>query len=1246
MLAVLLVVLVGPLLLLLALLFTSPGTQWLLNRLDGLDVLDVRYSSGALLGDLRLQRLAVNVEGVEVVLDTIALQLKRECLWRSEFCFHYLNVEDLRVSVDDSVFEDEESGEAAGAESLIELPYPLESADLRVDHLLVSWPGGSWEQGELRGAARFAASTLHVSKASLATAHLWVGEGEDGGDGDEGYTGFEPTRVFLPLNIQARDVRLAQGSMSLAGWESELGPLELAGQWRGTRLDISGLQLERFSSGELAIERIEAPGFLDFRDQWPIGWRFSGQVAAPTGDAGQEGRHLQLGASGDFAGLQLELASPGEPELTLGVTADIRTAGLPFTASGSLAWPAPLALGAALDEVQDEGLDVDDAPEALAALQVDEPLRFSLAGDLTHQSLTLQARASGFGYTALQLQGAAVLEASLLRIEQLRLEDAASDSELDFSGELRLGAGWSLAGTASSEGFELPGDLLPGEGRLQGRIGVEAQGADGAWELRLPEVDLDGTFGGLPARLTGYAGIAADLQALPSELDGNVNGAQLRLRLSGDMPEQDSLRIDVDDLGRWVDEGRGSLALRAEGKLTRGDIRLDGEARDITVGELDMPEAAFTGAWRRDEQSLQLRFNAARLDYVGRHLEALELALDATRESQRARLSFSGELASQLQVEGSLSGEQWHGTLAPLRLDTRSGTWELAQAVALEWQRDTEVVNIAPHCWQHPDFELCAARARLGAAGDVQLRLTGDVSAFNGLLPPDLRAGGALETSLDAAWGSAGFERLVAQGQASDIVITREFGLGESASLSWDRVRLGLHRRDNRLLALEGSIEREGRRVFSVNATLPPERDGELAGELALDTIRLSALTPWTPLFEDLGGALTGQLRLGGRLDSPLVFGELSLSEGQALLEGNPTELSDFTMQVGLEGQGGSLRGSGLLGGGAVRLDGDFRWQPDFGFQLNVEGEEQNLLIPPSSEILVSEKLRLAYSGDTLDLGGDVHINGGLLRHEELPEGGVALSKDVVEVDAAGEAISEPSLFLMNTDLWLYIDDGFEVRSDTLQAYLGGKLHLLEKAPAPPQLFGSLGIAGGELRVYRQRLEIRRGTVDFTGPLQNPALDVSAERRIRADNVTVGAHLFGPLETPQLEIYSDPPMGQGEAMSYLIRGRGLDAGAGADGTALALAVGADVVNRSGVVEGLNRLPLINNVAFGSSGDEDETAATLGGYLGDRIYMSYGVGLYEPINEFTARLYLQSSLWLEVVSRLENSVDLYYSFDID
>ena len=280
-----------------------------------------------------------------------------------------------------------------------------------------------------------------------------------------------------------------------------------------------------------------------------------------------------------------------------------------------------------------------------------------------------------------------------------------------------------------------------------------------------------------------------------------------------------------------------------------------------------------------------------------------------------------------------------------------------------------------------------------------------------------------------------------------------------------------------------------------------------------------------------------------------------------------------------------------------------------------------------------------------LDVTGEIVVHRGTLRHEELPEGSVAVSDRVVVVDYAGNVIREKSPFDTRLDVWIRIKDKYQVEGGGLHATVGGDLHVVQERGRPLQIYGNLNLASGELTAYRQRLEIRRGNISFAGNPNNPELDVRAERAIRGDNVTVGVELRGTLEEPVMTIYSDPAMEQGEAMSYLIRGRGLDAGASMDGTALALSVGADAVNQSGVLSGFERLPGISQVQFGSEGTADETAATVGGYIGDRLYLSYGIGIYEPINVLTARLYITAKLWLEVVSRLENSADLYYSFEI-
>jgi autotransporter translocation and assembly factor TamB len=240
---------------------------------------------------------------------------------------------------------------------------------------------------------------------------------------------------------------------------------------------------------------------------------------------------------------------------------------------------------------------------------------------------------------------------------------------------------------------------------------------------------------------------------------------------------------------------------------------------------------------------------------------------------------------------------------------------------------------------------------------------------------------------------------------------------------------------------------------------------------------------------------------------------------------------------------------------------------------------------------------------------------------------------------------SPPRRFDIFADIRTLIEPGFTLRSRELEATLSGDLRLSVKPQQQPALFGDLQILGGELRAYGQALRLTEGSVGFVGDPLNPGLDLSAERRIREEDLRVGFRVSGSLEEPRFELFSDPQRSERDTLSYLLRGRGPDAGAAVDGTAMALSLGASAINQSGVLESLNAIPGLSGVSLGAEGSDEDMAATISAYVGERLYLSYGVGIYEPVNALTARLYLRSRLWLEVVSRLENSFDLYYRFDI-
>ncbi|RLQ22861.1 hypothetical protein DWB85_05295 [Seongchinamella sediminis] len=1207
-------------LLLLALPFSAAGTRVLAHAVNGTGLLQVEYGSGSLFGELGLQRVALELDSIELVLEDVNTRLDIDCFWRSAFCFDTLRVQSLRLDV-------AEGGGQADPEppALIEIPFIYRASNLQVAQLRVGWPGGHWQQENLVADLQLANSVLEVYSAHIASPVLFIAADASS---DAGYQGFEPPPIFMPLGLHVDSLQITAARFQLGEQTTQIDRLSLAGSWRQYELQLSELAAGSEALGEAAVEG---------EVQFAANWSFSLDGEATLADTGGEllaRRRLRTTLQGDLQQLLLEVTAAGEPALALELQANVMAAGLPLEGGASAQWPDGTSLGQIM---------ASDGP--LDSVVLNGPATAGFEGTLDSLQFNIATAASGLGYQQLQLQAAGKVAGTGLELGSLELVDGNSQSRLLATGKLDWGQGWNLVAAVESPGLALP-DLGGGSaGRLAGSLQLLLEGAGDSWSLRWQALDISGDYRGLPAVARGDGGIDSQLQLLPGTTELGANGAELKV-LAERGQGAARLEFQLDDLGRWIAGAQGQIEMDGSGTLGREQLQLRGRADNIRVNGVDLGRVNLALEYAGKEQRLAASVRAPAISSSGYQMRNVQLTLDGSFASHRLQLASAGDISGTLDVTGSWNSGQWSGSLAPSRLATGSGDWVLPEAVGLEWLSGASQLSIAGHCWRHPEFTLCAEPITAGGSGKLHLDLAGNVRAFNGLLPRGFRVGGQLDARLDVAWQPGQRMQLDARIDGRNMRATRHYGMGERVSVDWQAMELVLARQDDDSLAVSGFITRDNLRVLTVDGTLPASAAGEMQARIALDSLQLSMLSPWVTELAELAGSLSGELLLTGTPQVPLATGNLRLRDGRMVAVANPTVLSELALDLRLDGEQADLAGSASLGDGAISMQGKVTREPLLQVQLTVSGGRHLILLPPASEVLVSEKLALSLDGKVLDVQGEVQVHEGVLRHAELPAGSVGLSREVVVVDTLGNVITEEDPFDLSADIWVRIRDRFQVEGEGLRATLGGDLHVVAAPGEDPQVFGNLNLIGGELEAYRQRLQIRNGTIAFSGPVDNPALDVTAERDIRADNVTVGARLQGPLNEPVLEVYSDPVMSQSEAMSYLVRGRGLDAGAGADGTALALSMGASVVNRSGIVDGLNRLPLISDVAFGASGEQDDTAATVSGYIGNRLYLSFGRGLYQPLNVLTARLYLQSRLWLEVVSELENSADLYYSFDID
>jgi len=835
---------------------------------------------------------------------------------------------------------------------------------------------------------------------------------------------------------------------------------------------------------------------------------------------GQQYQQASISLGAHWSGTLLvldEVQIDAEDGAVLQMEGDIRFSDdWPITLAGAAAWDDEIVLAKVLD-----------LPEAFVDVSLLSPWKFSLDGTIAQQDFVIDAAIKGLGYQALQVTLQGRYSPSGLVVDGIELRDHSSGSALQGRGELVIGetSHWTLS--VESSHFVLPTISQQLSGQVGGQLTASGSYADVGWTVAVSDIDLSGDINDLPAHIAGRITVNEALRITDSDLQMEINGATLNT-------DGVDVSLVVDDLGLWLPDSSGRLALSARVMPGAQSVDFQAQLHDLVWRDFSLPWSEFGGTVARQQD-----------------------------------------------------------------------------------ERLTAHIDFTP--------------------------LSADAAAT--LLPDNFILAGMLELSVDALWDIGSAPLVSGELRLAGGELRMDMGENQTANIAWDDALMRFDYSDT-ALQLFATIEKGGKTPLSLNLLLPAQTDGALGGEIFFTQLELQLFQPFFPALASLKGTLDGHIKLAGTAEQPLGYGVASVADGAFLLVGNPTTFEALQLQLTAQGNQLEVEGGLRVGEGDLEFLGSLVFSPEPLLELRLAGHELNLLFPPSTQVQVSHDIVLRATPDYLDLTGSLTVLRGVLEHEQLPVGAVALSDDVVNINYEGHRTARRPSFQIGMDVQVTIADEVEVVGSVVDVVVGGDLHLLQKRGQPLQLFGNLMAVDGELRAYKQSLKVTRGTLTFSGAPENPTLDIRAERVIARDNVTVALELRGTLENPELVIDSDPVMPQTETLSYLVRGRGLDAGASSDGDALALSMGTSLVNQTGVLRSLDKVPGINNVELSAQGADDDTTATLGGYIGNRIYLSYGVGLYAPINVVTARLYLQTRLWMEVVSSLENSIDLYYAFDFE
>jgi translocation and assembly module TamB len=284
-------------------------------------------------------------------------------------------------------------------------------------------------------------------------------------------------------------------------------------------------------------------------------------------------------------------------------------------------------------------------------------------------------------------------------------------------------------------------------------------------------------------------------------------------------------------------------------------------------------------------------------------------------------------------------------------------------------------------------------------------------------------------------------------------------------------------------------------------------------------------------------------------------------------------------------------------------------------------------------------------------------------------DGKKVVSKAVDATAAATAADPSAQPFTIAADLQLDLGQKIKVIGTGVDARLQGTLNLRGTLPESPRVLGTVMIASGTYVAYGQRLQIDRGRLTFSGPFDNPSLDIVALRKNQP--VEAGVSITGSALNPRLKLVSIPDVPDSEKLSWLVLGTGIEnnrdnaqnaalsaAAAtllGEGGTvsaSVARTLGLDVLSiRAAPTAGATSAPVTSSGFNSSIVNPNASAAqqnvvTLGKRLSSRLYVTYEQGLRGVWNLLRIQYDISNRLSLRAQTGSESAVDLllFYPFD--
>ncbi|GED22465.1 autotransporter assembly complex protein TamB [Halomonas halmophila] len=1093
--------------------------------------------------------------------------------------------------------------------------------------------------------------------------------------------------ITLPINVEVPQLKVTDTAVEGA-FAYHLEELLLSVTARGQDITIEPLRV----ASSAADARLQAKVTLS--GDYPLNARLESDLYLPQRMPALDGERIELAVSGDMADLQIDLTTTGPIETRFSATLDALDPTLPFQASlqsPGLQWPLPgmqAATPSATPQADantnnDQGESGTDASNADAqAAGTTEPwrvesLRLEAEGSLIdyRTRLSLAAQGPQVPRTRVKLSGRGDLAHFIWEPLALHMNDArvTSEGRIDWAEGLAVEASLALQDVN-------PEPFVEGlSGNLDGNADVSFRQDTDGWQVTVPALNIDGTLADYPlqldAQLSGNSRMSWDIQTLDFRqgknrlsANGTLSPERLNVTAELDMPALKSL---YPKLG-----GALSGNLEASGSLEVPQLEMALDGRNLAFADNQLKDLSLEGnVAGLEDPRLDVTLNAKGLDAAGQVFDSVDLNLDGRLSQHRLTLGVSGPeeglLSSlNLALQGGLDqqAQRYQGRLTPLEASTEYGELALDDALVVEADLASSAITAQPFCLRRREGGAVCLEEPLDASadnGNAVLTINElPMDLINDAMPAGWQMAGETQARVTAQWSRGGSAWQAAANLESNLDITGQDAYGQAWSVPGTDLSLELQA-DQTRADVNMALTLGDSGAISLDLGIDdPMGAGNLSGIFNVEDLRLNPYRPLVADIKTLEGALGGRIEIGGDRQQPRLDGNLELGGLQAVGLGLPLSVTDGRLNIDLNGDRALLDGFLASEKGRLEMEGSASWPSADAWQAGIEltGVEEPLQASLSGfgRLRLAPDLSISANPKRLRIRGDVGIPWARLEVGEVPASAQSASPDEVivtreEVEArkaaratgesTAEAMTEAGM-AMDMRITLSLGPDMRLSAYGLQTGLAGKLEVRQEG-GPLQVFGNVNLVDGRFRAFGQDLIIREGILYFSGPPGKPLLDFEAIRNPDSTqgDVIAGIQVSGPASSPRLQIFSDPPMDESRALSYVLRGRAPDASGGADGALTSALIGLSLGQAGGAVGAIGEAFGIQDLQLDAAGSGEDSQVVVRGNLTDRLSVGYGVGVFSPIAELSLRYKLWRNLYVEAVSGASQAVDLIYTFSL-